>query len=412
MTTKIQKLFVCYVPGLDQRRISPELTPKINEFRNIFPSVQIQNQPSSELLPTLLTGVNPHVHKIWQVSKRDCKSRNGLSQVADFFPDLLTTTIQCIRQLHDSSYDLGTIPTRRRRDFKLHRLKYTRRGSGGQQIVRTIGSIPTIFDLLKTNSRYIFCRDFDRGEKILSSLPSGQADFEFLEFYGLDVFSHWNLDRPIKYNAKLGLTDNFIGNLYEQCLNSGFTFILLVDHGQEPVKHHINLLEYLQNISVSEEEYLYFIDVAAARFWFKTDRAHKAIQDMLNFIRNISIYSFRDLKTFGIIFDDERFGELYAFTDPGYIFFPHDFYQPLANIYMGLRFKEQRPRLFNPRHRGCHGHLPDNPADEGYMILFDARFKPVIERMALIDFAPTILALVGNPVAPHMRGRMAFAYSS
>ena len=170
------------------------------------------------------------------MSRRDCESSISLSQAVDFLPDLLTTTLQCIRQLLDSSYDLATIPTHRRRDFNLHRLKYTRRASG-QQIVRTIGGIPTIFDLLKSNARYIFCRDFDKGKKILSSLPSGQANFEFLEFYGLDVFSHWNLDKPTKYNSKLSLTDSFISNLFEQCSKCGFTFILLVDHGQEPVKH-------------------------------------------------------------------------------------------------------------------------------------------------------------------------------
>jgi hypothetical protein len=46
------------------------------------------------------------------------------------------------------------------------------------------------------------------------------------------------------------------------------------------------------------------------------------------------------------------------------------------------------------------------------MILFDARLKPVVERMAPIDSAPTVLTLVGNPVAPDMKGRMAFAYNS
>jgi hypothetical protein len=165
----------------------------------------------------------------------------------------------------------------------------------------------------------------------------------------------------------------------------------------------------LKNTGVSEEEYLYFIDIAVARFWFKTDRSRKAVQDMLNDIEKLNIFSFRDLKVFDLLFEDERFGEIYAITDPGCIFFPHDFYQPLANIYMALRYKEQRPRLFNPRHRGYHGHLPDNPADEGYMILVDPRFEPAIERMALIDFAPTVLSLAGKTVAPHMQGRMVFA---
>jgi hypothetical protein len=402
-------MFVCYVPGLDQRRISPILTPKINELLNSFPSIKIRNQPSSELFPTLITGVNPHVHEIWQVSRHECTSKNSFSQVADLFPDLLTTTYQGIRQLYDSSYDLATIPNRRRRNFKLHRLKYTRRGSVGQQGLMKIGDVPTIFELLKPKSRYIFCRDFDRCDKVLSSLPSGQADFELLEFYALDVFSHWNLDNTTKYNSKLSLIDNFVSNIYEKCLSTGITFILLVDHGQESVNHHIDLLKYLKNTGVSEEEYLYFIDIAVARFWFKTDRSRKAVQDMLNDIEKLNIFSFRDLKVFDLLFEDERFGEIYAITDPGCIFFPHDFYQPLANIYMALRYKEQRPRLFNPRHRGYHGHLPDNPADEGYMILVDPRFEPAIERMALIDFAPTVLSLAGKTVAPHMQGRMVFA---
>ena len=102
----------------------------------------------------------------------------------------------------------------------------------------------------------------------------------------------------------------------------------------------------MRNTNISEEEYLYFIDIATARFWFKTDRARKAVQDMLNFIKNINIYSFRDLKVFDIMFDNERFGEIYAITDPGYIFFPHDFYQPFANIYMALRYKEQRVNFY------------------------------------------------------------------
>jgi hypothetical protein len=326
----------------------------------------------------------------------------------DYLPDWLTTTLQSIRHAFSPAYDLPAIPRRRRRHFKLHRLKYTRRLAVGQQAVEVIGGVPSIFELLSPNARYIFCRDFDVGRQIISSVPSNNAAIEFLEFYGLDVYSHWNLDNPQRYNAKLKLTDQFIGKIYEQCLKRQFTFILLVDHGQEPVENSIDLLKHVRNIGLPQEEYLFMIEVPQARFWFNTDRARKAILEMLDSLTHVRVRSFRDLNIYGIRFDDSNFGETYAFTDPGYIFFPHDFYHPLANLYLALRYKEQRPRLSNPRHRGCHGHLPDNPADEGYMILTDQRLVPKVEFMDLIDFAPSVLACFGHPTPNHMKGRIVF----
>jgi len=42
------------------------------------------------------------------------------------------------------------------------------------------------------------------------------------------------------------------------------------------------------------------------------------------------------------------------------------------------------------------------------MILTDQRFVPKVEFMDLIDFAPSVLALVGQPTPNHMKGGIVF----
>ncbi len=124
------------------------------------------------------------------------------------------------------------------------------------------------------------------------------------------------------------------------------------------------------------------------------------------------LLSWRDLSAYGIEFEDDAFGELYVCADPGWIFFPHDFYQPLANLFLGLTDHHQRPRLFQPRHRGNHGYLPEHPSERGFVLYADTGWRPARAEMALVDFAPTVLALLGEPVPAHMHGSAAFAPGS
>jgi len=93
---------------------------------------------------------------------------------------------------------------------------------------------------------------------------------------------------------------------------------------------------------------------------------------------------------------------------PGWIFFPHDFHHPMANFFMGLTEETQRTRLLHSKHKGNHGYLPENPSEKGFAILADERFRPVDREMDLVDMAPTLLALLGEPRPDHMKGRIAF----
>jgi hypothetical protein len=275
-------------------------------------------------------------------------------------------------------------------------------------VLKLIGSTPSLFQILNDESRYIFVKKFKEMQQLLPSLPSADAIFELLEFYALDIFSHWNLDKPEPFSKALQSVDQVVKKLHENCEQKGVNFLLLVDHGQERIKGTVNLKKLLKSSGVSRDEYLYFMEVSCTRLWFKTEQARQKIIRMLEDLKHITVLDYRQMHQYNICFDDEKFGEFFIFPDHGYIFFPHDFYHPLANIFLALSSREQRPRLFNPRHRGNHGNLPDHHAEEGYAILADKNYKAYGEWAELIDFAPSILSLLDKPIPEYMRGKAVF----
>lgn len=407
MTHPQQRLFVCYLPALDRRRVSAGLTPFVHRLLTDYPSVGLRTQPTTELFPTLITGTNPDTHQIWQVSLKGRISEAWADRLLDCLPSWLTTTYQCVRHSLDPAYDLPAIPRRRRRHFNLHRIKYTRR-SIAPDVLKDIGGVPSLFGLLGDEARYRIATDFKEIPRVLDGLPDDRYALDLLEFYAFDLLCHWNLDRARVIEKHLCLIDDFVRDAHERCRQKGVTMILLVDHGQEPVTGSVDLKKLLKTTGVPPEEYHYLIEVCVARFWFKTDHARQAITQMLEVTPQVAVRTNEQLRQYNIFFDDDRFGELYAIANHGTIFFPHDFYHPLANLFLALTTPMVRRRLFNPRHRGVHGNLPNHPAEEGYMVLADSYYETDTRWMQLIDFAPTVLHLLGRDKPDVMRGRSVF----
>jgi len=404
-----RSLFVCYVPGLDRRRIDEQVTPYIHSLLNRYPWCRLKTIPTTELTPTLLSGVGPDKHHFWQVSlKDDPTPLTRWQKLYDRLPDVITTTVQCFGHFLNSKRDLAAVPWRRRRQFNLHRMKYTRRETD-PDCLNLIGGYSSILNEVgPQEAGYIFCKRFEDMENKLPSLPRPGKRLDFAEFYGFDLYSHWHLDRPEQIRQKLRYVDGFIKRLHEQCEAAGVTMILLVDHGQERIRSSINLLKLLKRSGVPREEYVFLAEVSAVRFWFHTQRARERITELLRGVEHTTIKTFEEMHDYGVCFDDRRFGELYCFADHGYTFFPHDFYNPLANLFLGLTDPLLRPRLINPRHRGNHGHLPTHPAEEGYVVLCDDEYRLMCETARLTDFAPSVMALLGRAPAEHMTGRVLF----
>ena len=405
------KLCICYLPGMDFRRINSHTCPNIAKFFDTFPSVRINTFPNTELVPTLLTGVYPHKHGIWQVKLKGklANSTNILQRIGDKVPDMFVTTFQCFISLFSHSHeDLAAIPNKRLRRFEIKRFKYARR-KGTSTALTQIGDIASIFGIVgESRSKYVFNKYSDNLDKILNTSCTGEYRMEMLELYYLDIIQHWNLSNTNKINRLYEMTDNFINEVYKKSRDFNITVILLADHGMEVVHGSIDIKNRLKKLNLSESEYDFFIEVPMARFWFHTDKARRSIVNMLSSIQNGQVLTYQDMHRYNIKFDGTDYGEIYFIANPGYIIFPNDFYHPFANIYLGLTDWQQRSRIFNPKHRGYHGYLPEHPSEKGFMLVLDDKYKVNKDEVNIIDVAPSILEILGYEKADLMPGHSAF----
>ncbi len=404
-------LFVCYIPGMDRRRVNAQRTPYIQSLLDQYANCTLQTIPSTELTPTLLTGTLPHQHQVWQVSLKDAAPLTSVGRLIDLLPDFVTTTAQCFGHFMNSKRDLAAVPWRRRRQFNLHRMKYTRRETDPNCLDIIGGYSSILHELGHDDAGYVFGKHFSDMEAAPNTFPRDGKRLDFVEFYGFDLFSHWNLDHMDRIEEKLSLVDSFVRRMHQSCRDKGVTMVLLVDHGQEPIKSSVNIIKRLKQSGVPRDEYVYFVEVSAVRFWFKTDRARTEITRLLHDLKNVTVKTYQEMHEAEVCFDDPKFGEVYCFANHGFTFFPHDFYNPIANAFLGITDPLLRPRLFNAHHRGNHGHLPGHPAEEGYMILCEDGFKPTTERGHIRDFAPTMMRLLGATPAEHMTGKTLFEYT-
>ncbi len=396
-------IFVCYIPGLDRRLIGDD-TPRIRTILERWPPVTIRTLPTTELVPTMITGVWPHEHNVWQVSL-DEQPDTIASRLIELVPDPMITTLQCLRHFLDVQYDLAAIPYRRRRHFRQHRFKFKRRFEGNLKLGGG-RDVPTIFDVIGSAAEYHFGGGFGALEELTARFPRPEARFDFLEFYGYDLFSHWNSDRPDRMREALLRVDGAVGAFEDRCAREGVTMALLVDHGQEPVTETLDLQGMLRGTGVRADEFHYYVEVGVARVWFRTERARREIEPLLRGHGKLAVYSWKEMAEFDLAFEDNRFGDLYLIAAHGTAFFPHDFYQPVASRFLGL--KQEKARLRSPVHRANHGHHPDHPSEHGFLSILSDDAKPLEKEIKLIDVAPSFLSLLEHPIPPHMKGRRAF----
>lgn len=406
MSSRPQSVFVCYVPGLDARRIDAHNAPYIDSLRCTYPVVGIRTLPNTELIPTLVTGTLPHQHKVWQVSLKPEYKHGVPRDLPEWLPDILVTTLQGARHFVDRTYDLAMIPWRRRRRFDLHRFKYTRRAST-DDAMDDFSGYRSIFGLLGDQAQYIFTKDFATLPELAQRYPSGRKKLEFLEMYALDLTQHWHLDNDAAMHDAVKQSDDFVRAVHARCRQMNVQFVLLIDHGQERVVGTVPLIQAVQRAGIPETEYSYFVELASARFWFHTERARRAITAAIESLPHSTLLTWREMHQHQVCFDDDAFGELYVFADAGWIFFPHDFYQPLGNAVLGLMDRHQRQRFRNPIHRGNHGYLPHHASEQGWLLTDSV--KPVTRTQAhLVDIAPSLLDLVDVAPPDYMKGASLF----
>ncbi len=398
-------LLVLYIPSLDRRRMSPEITPYLSEQFARRPVIELETHPSIELLPTIVTGQWPHEHCCWQVKIKRNSQRTRVQRFIDALPRWLTTTAQCILHRCRSSFDLPTVEPRRRRQFENYRVKQKRLTENAVANF-DFGGAPTIFSALNGAGRYRILRTLRAGDQPIERIIDGAFRFDLLDHYAIDILSHWNLDRPDVVREGFRRVDAFVARAHQRARQLGMRTVVLVDHGQELVRSYIDVRRLLSESGVPSEEYSYYIEVTNARFWFFTPRARAVLMERLAGVKGAVVLSNEEMARYHVAFrDEDGWGDVYLIADPGVAFFPHDFYHPLVNAYMSRKTPEQAARLWNPRHRGTHGHLPGCAADTGLLVPFDDELEAVSSSGQLVDMAPTFLSLMGVTIPAAMSGR-------
>lgn len=232
---------------------------------------------------------------------------------------------------------------------------------------------------------------------------------DILQFHALDILGHWQLETPEDFRRYYGGTDELVRALHARCEADGRTLVLVSDHGQEQVRGSVDLRPWLRRLALPPEECLYYLQPIMLRFWCRTERARRAVADLLKALPHGTALAYRDLQRYQIVFDDPSYGEFYFIADPGYLFFPHDFYHPLVNLIFGLRNPAQRRRIRDPRQLAYHGYLSNHLSEQGFMAVLDADCRALAPEIDLADVAPSLLQLLGEPVPAFMHGQPRFA---
>jgi hypothetical protein len=407
----VARIVVCYVSGLDRRRLSPEVTPAMHALLSEYPIVPMVGFPDTELASTIMSGALPHAHGLWQVALDPDPPSNSFTRFVEQLPDLVTTTAQCAIHMARPSFDLPAVPYRRRRRLRQTRFKYYMRANGAHtpqsEFPHRIGDSPTLFSSFRPGTmHYRLSTDLHRLTELLPPLFGAGEQLEFLEIRGLDVFEHWNLDNDAAIAMAYRLTDSFVADLAGRCDRHGALLLLISDHGQEVVRRRIDVAGQIGRLGLHKHEYNMFLEVPTARFWLHSDRARERIGELLANLGG-TVLGWRDLAQFGIQFPNADRGELYWVADPGCIIFPHDFYHPVGNLAMGFSDWQQRSRLTSPFHRGYHAYMPHHTCEQGFLLVRDRDRELVDACLRLIDVAPTVLGLLGIPQPSHMAGRSA-----
>jgi len=402
-----KKVLLCYIDGFDIRSVNASNTPFISDALKTYPYVQISSPPSADAVPTLLTGTYPHEHGMWGVRLIKDIRPSCFDNVIDKIPDIITTTVQCIVQLFTGSFDLPMIPPKRRRCFEALRTQHNKYYQKTENLLNIEGITSCLGVLGIKNSKYLFSRT-KPSEHMIEKVASGNYLLEILQIYSIDIVQRWNIDKPDKITYFFKQIDDFINNLFQKCHNKNINLILFSDHGYDKVNNYINIKEKLDSLKLSKDEYKYFVELSMARFWFHTNDARSKIIEMLVSIDNTTVLKLNDLITYNIRFTDDKYGEAFIMTHPGYVFFPHDFHQPIANLCMGLTDSRQFPRVFNPVHRGDHCLLPKFESSKGFLIVFDKNLKTKSSEANLTDVAPTLLDILGYKSPNTMKGSSIF----
>ena len=397
------------MPATDVRAVAAGAFPYVAQLLSSYPSVRFRTQPTTNQLATLLTGTWPHEHGLWGPRlKLDWRRRTPAQRLVDLFPDIATTTAQCALHAVAGPIDLATMPPRRHRRFDWLRFNIKQLDDVAK-VLQPINGMPSLCTAVgATRSKYVYHDDFWDLDRLLGTVGNGGLVLEMVDVHCLDHLQHWNMSEKAQIARSLRGVDSFVEALHAKSQSQGLGFVVLSDHGMEPIARVVDLRKVLEELDLPADAYDVFIENTKATLWFHDERAGVRIVDGLRASGLGTLVTREEMRRYDLVFDDDSYGSAYFYAQLGATFFPNDFHQPLASLVRTIADRQQRRRFRVPWHQADHGYLPDNDCEIGFMVLADDDYEAIDASVALIDLAPTLLDLLELPKPGSMKGQTRF----
>jgi len=401
----IDRLMILYIDTLDRKKVNNKFAPYLYSLSEKYPMLTINTMPEIDLMPTVWTGCYPHEHGLWQLRLKKDLNLNT-TKPWDYLPDIILTTFQCFIHLFTGKFDLVSVPYWRRRRFDIVKTRYMRRDLKNHLKFNETNSIFNIIGESKCN--YVYNSKLYKINNAQQKLFNDKNRLEVIEDHSLDIITHWNIDDEEKMIDSWNKVDDFIKRVHTECQKKGVILMVISVHSQDTVEDTVNIVGKINELGTQKNEITYYIEASKARFWFHSNSAREKMLNYLSENEKGTLLHYEELHKYNIKFNDDSYGEYYFILNPGTIFFPNDFYQPLGNLYLALTENQQRSRLQNPVYRGYHGYLPYNECEKGFLMLLDNDYKADRKEIEIIDIAPTILNLLGYDQPELLKGVNAF----
>ena len=254
--------------------------------------------------------------------------------------------------------------------------------------------IPTIYDIFTENKIRFYEYDGPKGKtlhKIISKTDHKYSDAVFIKIPDLDLIGHIYGTHCRKVYTKVTEIDKIVEKIVKYFKNiwkDMFDTIIISDHGMVQVRQYINLERYIKKYFKEKRDFFAFYDATIARFWFKRDLVRNRMTKILNKLNIGLVLDSEALKSYGVHFSDDRYGELIFLLNPGTVIFP--------NFYSVLPFPP----------RGMHGYDPEFPGMLGIALLPNHSLER--NQIKVVDLFPTILDMLDLPHPKTCQGKSLF----
>lgn len=243
---------------------------------------------------------------------------------------------------------------------------------------------PSLFDAFHRLGVRYECYNYHRhtDAEILDLAPGRAAATDarvlFLYLSGLDHYLHWHIHEPEGVAAALQWYERGLRRLFIAAAGARHEVRMFVfsDHGMTPIRWTHDLRRDVRALGLSTPgDYLAAYDSTMARFWVWSDRARRALTELLAGHPCGELLSEADLRRLGVWFDDGRYYHLLFVLKPGVLLCPSDM--------SAIRFA------------GMHGYHPSEPTADAVLLSSVPVEKPV-EHIA--DVHDLLLADLGPPL--------------